>query len=102
MTAITTGACPTHGDGCAFPGEHPELCPYCHCEWSKITAPATHETTRRYTNSKGVPVVSTITRHLSGYGETKEDHLARHAASEAKRAEATAKEKKKKATADAL
>jgi hypothetical protein len=57
--------CPIHGTACAYPGPHPEACPFCHCTWARITADA-------------VPPVW-------GYGQTATEHLAAHMAGRRRR-----------------
>jgi hypothetical protein len=77
--------CPTHGNLCAFPEPSDARCSVCHCDWSKITAPAEERTTITGRNRKtGEPTAYDEIRYLFGYGETIEAHLARHAVSEAR------------------
>jgi hypothetical protein len=60
-------SCVIHHNLCAFPEPSDDRCSFCHCDWSKITAPATRKVGRE-------------TRYLDGYGETPLNHLWRHAA----------------------
>lgn len=50
--------CPIHGTACAYPGQHPEACPFCHCTWARIVAPVAQW----------------------GYGHRATEHLAQHIA----------------------
>lgn len=78
--------CTAHGTGCAFPDadQAVDICPTCHVLWSKIEAPAFFDTTKKSWSkpkdgSEPQRVEYRERHHLPGYGETREQHLKKHA-----------------------